>query len=98
MDAEYDTSVEGRVARVNERFRTRQVKLFTTFALVEAVAFGTAIVAIYILNLIDPEIGTYVLAGIALAGGLVLSTLLMRSIRTHRLALDQARGESGTIW
>jgi len=98
MDADNDTSIAGREARVNAEFQKRQTRLFTRFALAEVVVFALAALGIYVLKLVDPDTGMFVLIGIAVLGGLTLSTLLMRMIKAKQQALAQARGEAGSIW
>ncbi|WP_422115265.1 hypothetical protein [Brachybacterium sp. UNK5269] len=67
--------------------RDRQQKLqrfFVTFAVIEGVLLAAAVVLIYVLEVIDPAIGHWVLIAIALLGGLVLSSYLMKNVQGNR--------------
>ena len=98
MDADNDTSITGREPRVNTDFQKRQARLFTRFAITEAAVLAIAVIAIFVLKLVDVEIGVLILLGIAVLSGMVLTGLLMRTIKARQQALAQARGEAGSIW
>lgn len=98
MDADNDTSISGREARVNAEFQKRQTQLFTRFALAEASVLALAVLAIFVLKLVEPETGVLILLGIAVLSGMVLTGLLMRTIKAKQQALAQARGGAGSIW
>ncbi|WP_341976699.1 hypothetical protein [Microbacterium sp. LWO13-1.2] len=89
-----DSSVGGRARDVEKDYAQRQTKLFRNFALVEGTVLLIVVVAVYVLGLVDPEMGVWILAGVALIGGVALSTLLMRHLKNRAAALAQARGEN----
>ena len=89
-----DSSVDGRVREVEKDYAQRQTKLFRNFALVEGTVLLIVVVAVYVLGLVDSEVGVGILAGVALIGGVALSTLLMRHLKNRAAALAQARGEN----
>jgi hypothetical protein len=71
----------------DEARRERQQKLqrfFITFAVIEGVILAAAVVLIYVLEVIDPAIGHWVLIAIALLGGLVLSSYIMKNVQGNR--------------
>lgn len=89
-----DSSVGGRERDVEKDYAQRQTKLFRNFALVEGSVLLIVVLVVYVLGLVDPEIGVWILAGVALLGGMTLSTLLMRHMKARTAALAQARGEN----
>ncbi len=71
----------------DEARRERQQKLqrfFVTFAVIEGILLAAAVVLIYVLEVIDPAIGHWVLIAIALLGGLVLSSYIMKNVQGNR--------------
>lgn len=89
-----DSSVGGRVRDVEKDYAQRQTRLFRNFALAEGSVLLIVVVVVYVLGLVDPDVGVWVLAGVALIGGVALSTLLMRHLKNRAAALAQARGEN----
>lgn len=89
-----DSSIAARVHAVNKDYLSRQNRLFVTFALVEGSLLLIGALLIYGFEIVDPEVGIWFLVGIALIGGAVLSTLLLRLIRGRAQAVAQARGEN----
>ena len=70
MDADHDTSISGREARVYAEFQKRQTQLFTRFALAEASVLALAVLAIFVLKLVELETGILILQGIAVLSGM----------------------------
>lgn len=89
-----ETSVNGRVGAVARDFAQRQTKLFVRFATIEGAILVPAVVAIFVLELIDPKIGIWVIMGIAAVGGIILMTLVMNLQKQRQNAIDAARGET----
>lgn len=89
-----ESTVEARVRAVEEDFRRRQSRLFLTFALIEAPVFVVLAVVVYGLELVDPEIGVWLLVAAAVLGGGILSFLLMKHMKDRTTAIAQARGEN----
>ncbi|WP_102193601.1 hypothetical protein [Microbacterium aurantiacum] len=89
-----DSSVGGRVRDVEKDYAQRQTRLFRNFALVEGSVLLIVVVVVYVLGLVDPDVGVWVLAGVALIGGVSLSALLMQHLKKRAAALAQARGEN----
>lgn len=89
-----ESTVDARVRAVEDDFRRRQTRLFMTFALIEAPVFIVLAIAIYGLELIDPEIGVWLLIAAAVLGGSILSFLLMKHMKDRTTAVAHARGEN----
>lgn len=89
-----ESSIQARVREVEKEYAARQTKLFTRFALIEGAVLLVAILAVYVLRIVDAEVGLWVLVGIAAAGGLVLSMLLMQLVQGRSRAVAQAKGEN----
>lgn len=89
-----DSSIDARVATVRKQYAARLNRMFMVFALAEGALFALAVVAVYVLQVVDPDTGVLVLIGIALLGGLALSAMLMSHLRSQTQAIAQARGEN----
>lgn len=89
-----ESSIEARVRAVNADFGRRQTRLFVTFALIEGPVLLLLVVAIYGFELIDPEIGIWFIVAVAVVGGFLLSTLLVRLVQARVRAVAQAKGEN----
>lgn len=79
-------------ARARELSRQRQEQMsrfFVAFAVVEGLLLAVSVIAIYVLELIDPELGVWVLIGIGVLGGTVLSTYILSTNRRNRRELDK---------
>ena len=79
-------------ARARELSRQRQEQMsrfFVAFAVVEGLLLAVSVIAIYVLELIDPELGVWVLIGIAVLGGTVLSTYILSTNRRNQRELDK---------
>lgn len=87
-----DTSVAGRVRKVQEEYRAKQTRFFLTFALVEAAVLVPLILVIFVFEVIEKDLGIWILLAVAAIGGFTLTALLMRLIRQREAALNQARG------
>ncbi|WP_353112532.1 hypothetical protein [Microbacterium sp.] len=97
MDAE-DTSINGRVARVEREFAARMQRALILMAVLEGGALLVAGLAIYALDLIEPDRGVFILVGIALLGGMLFSYFVIRFAKQKQQAIEQAKGGSGTVW
>lgn len=89
-----ESSIDARVRAVEDDYRRRLSRLMVTFASVEAVALVALAVAIYALEIVDPELGIWFIVVAAVAGGSILSFLLMKHMRDRTAAVAQARGEN----
>ena len=89
-----DSSISGRVRAVEGDFRRRQSRLFIVFALVELPVLVVLAVVVFGIELVDPEIGVWLLVAVAMIGGFTLSMLLVRLVRERARAIAQARGEN----
>jgi NhaP-type Na+/H+ or K+/H+ antiporter len=89
-----DSSIDARVREVVADYGRRQTRLFLTFALVEGVVLAALVAIVYGLQLIDPEIGIWYIVAVALAGGFLLSMLLLRLMQARTRAIAQAKGEN----
>lgn len=89
-----DSSIDARVRAVVADFNTRQTKLFIRFALIEGPILLLLAVLIFGFEVIDPDIGVWVLVAVAVIGGFLMSMLLMRLMQARTQAIAQARGEN----
>ncbi len=89
-----DSSIAARVQAVETEYRKRQVRMFRNFALVEVAVLAVVVLAVYVFELVDPEVGPFLLVGIAMVGGVGLSVLLMQHIKSRNAAIAQATGEN----
>ncbi|HWS49614.1 MAG TPA: hypothetical protein VN241_01260 [Microbacterium sp.] len=89
-----DSSIGGRVQAVEAEYRARQARMFRNFALIEGALLAAVVLIVYVFGLVDPELGKFLLAGVAVLGGLGLSLLLMQHMKSRNAAIAQARGEN----
>ncbi|MFF3026505.1 hypothetical protein [Microbacterium sp. NPDC057944] len=89
-----DSSISARVAAVETDYAARFTRTLVGFAVVEGILLALAVVVVYVLELVDPGAGMFIIVGVALLGGLVLSTFLMTHMRGRARAVAQARGEN----
>lgn len=87
-------SIESRVSAVEKEYAARQSKLFVRFAMAEAAVLVIAVLVVYVFNLVDPDVGVWILVGIAAVGGFVLSALLVRHMQSRTQAIARAKGEN----
>lgn len=73
---------------------SRQTRLFVTFALIEGPVLVLLAIAIYGVELIDPEIGIWIIVAVAVVGGFLMTMLLMRLMQARVRAVAQAKGEN----
>lgn len=86
------SSNDDRVQALKREHQQRQTRFFITFALIEGLALAAAVVIVYVLELVDPEQGVWLLVGIAVIGGLVLSMGLLSMVRRHAREMDDVTG------
>ncbi|MBO0980284.1 hypothetical protein [Microbacterium sp. SD291] len=89
-----ESSVDARVRAVEDDCRRRLSRLFVMFATVEAVVLVVLVAAVFVLELVDPEIGVWFIVAAAVVGASILSVLLMKHMRDRTTAVAQARGEN----
>ncbi|MBT2484036.1 MULTISPECIES: hypothetical protein [unclassified Microbacterium] len=89
-----ESSIDARVRAVVADFGRRQTRLFVTFALIEGAVLLLLAVAIFGFGMIDPDIGVWYLAGVAVIGGFLLSMLLVRLMQARTRAIAQAKGDN----
>lgn len=65
----------------------RQQRFFIAFALGEGLFLAAAILLIYVLGIVDPEQGLWLLVAIAVVGGTVLSGYLLTTTRSNQREL-----------
>jgi len=87
-----DTSVTGRVYKVQQEYTAKQTRFFVRFAVIEALLMVPVIAVAFVFELIDSQIGIWILLAIAGGSGLILVTTLMRLMREREAAINQARG------
>lgn len=89
-----ESTVDARVRAVIADFTRRQNRLFVTFALIEGIVLAVLVAIVYGFALVDPEIGIWYIVAVAMIGGIILSTSLMRLMRARMRAIAQAKGEN----
>jgi nitrate reductase NapE component len=89
-----ESSIDARVRAVEKEYMSRQTRLFITFALIEGPVLVLLAIAIYGVELIDPEIGIWFIVAVAVVGGFLMSMLLMRLIQARARAVAHAKGEN----
>lgn len=89
-----DSSISARVTAVEKEYAARLNRTFIGFAVVEGILLALAVVVVYVLELVQPEIGMFIILGVALLGGVALSAFLMSHMRARTRAVAQARGEN----
>jgi hypothetical protein len=94
MTSADDSSIDARVRAVVLDYGRRQTRLFVRFALIEGAVLAVLVAVIYGFELIDPEVGIWYLVAVAVVGGFLLSTLLLRLIQARTRAIAQAKGEN----
>lgn len=87
-----DYSTEAQVRRISEEFARKRSRMFVAFACIEGALLAGAVIVIYVLNLVDPDVGVWILVALALIGSLVLSTAIMRQIKAQQQAIRDAGG------
>lgn len=87
-----DTSVAGRVRAVQQEYAAKQNRFFILFAIIEGGLLALLGVLIYGVEVIDPDVGLWILLGVAAVGGFTMMALLMRLLTQRNAAVDQARG------
>ncbi|WP_314427951.1 hypothetical protein [uncultured Microbacterium sp.] len=89
-----ESSIDARVRAVQKEYMSRQTRLFVTFALIEGPVLVLLAIAIYGVELIDPEIGIWIIVAVAVVGGFLMTMLLMRLMQARVRAVAQAKGEN----
>ncbi|MGF6822712.1 hypothetical protein M2317_001619 [Microbacterium sp. ZKA21] len=72
-----------RVLAARGEQRKQQSRFFLWFALIEGAALLLAVVLVYGFEVVEPEIGIWVLVAIAILGGIVLSSSLLSMMRRN---------------
>lgn len=86
------SSNDPRVEELKRQHQRRQTRLLVTIALVEGIALAAAAIAVYVLGLVDPDQGIWILIGIAAVGAFVMSTSLMSVIRRNAREMRDLTG------
>ena len=82
--------------RVEELRRTqqkRQQRALIGFAVAEGFVLAIAVIVVYVLQLVEPVVGVWLLVAIALVGGGLLSTYLVTSMRRNQRELTALPGD-----
>ncbi|ASK65083.1 hypothetical protein CFK39_03725 [Brachybacterium avium] len=78
-------------AGVRRRQQERRSRVFVRFAIIEGVVLAAAVLAIFVLELIDPTIGIWVILVLAVLGSVILSGYLVTAARRDQRELEAAR-------
>ena len=82
--------------RAEELRRTqqkRQQRALIGFAVAEGFVLAIAVIVVYVLQLVEPVVGVWLLVAIALVGGGLLSTYIVTSMRRHQRELTALTGD-----
>ncbi|SDL68127.1 hypothetical protein [Microbacterium azadirachtae] len=92
MAESMDYSTEAQVRRISADFARRRARMFLAFACVEGPVLLGAIVVVYVLKLVDPQFGVWILLAVALLSGLCLSALVISHARAEQQAIRDVGG------
>ncbi|MDR6867980.1 hypothetical protein J2Y69_002588 [Microbacterium resistens] len=92
MSDSTDFSTEARVRRVNEEYGRKRTRFFVGFALVEGAALAAATLVVYVLGIVDPDQGMWLIIVLALLGAISLSVWLVTSTRSQQQAIRDVGG------
>ena len=84
-----DSSTTPAVDELRRTQAARMQRFFVRFALVEGAALIAAVVLVFVIEIIDPAIGIWVLIALALIGASVLSTVLLSETRRRQRELAE---------
>lgn len=87
-----DYSTQAQVRRISEEFARKRSRLFVAFACIEGAMLAGAVIVVYVLKLVDPDVGVWILVALALIGSLVLSTMIIRQIKAQQQAIRDVGG------
>lgn len=78
-------------AGLRRRQQERRSRVFVRFAIIEGTVLAAAVVAVYVLDLIDPDMGIWVILALAVVGSIVLSGYLVNTTRRDQRELEALR-------
>lgn len=81
--------IEARVAELRERQAERKRRLLVAVAVVEGLVLAACIIAIFVLELIDPEVGIWVLVAFAALGGMAMTAALLSTVRRDQREVEE---------
>ena len=87
-----DYSTEAQVRRISEEFARKRSRMFVAFACVEGAMLAGAVIVVYVLKLVEPDVGVWILVALALVGSLVLSMMIIQQIKAQQHAIRDAGG------
>ncbi|KJL34157.1 hypothetical protein [Microbacterium azadirachtae] len=87
-----DYSTEAQVRRISEEFARKRSRMFVAFACIEGAMLAGAVIVVYVLKLVEPDVGVWILVALALIGSLVLSTMIIQQIKAQQQAIRDAGG------
>lgn len=80
---------DDRAAQLRRQHQQRLNRFFLMFAVVEGIVLVALVIIIYVLELIDPDVGIWLLLAVAALGGAFLSATLLRSVRRNQRELEE---------
>jgi len=86
------SSNDDRVVTLKRQHQRRLSRFFIAFALIEGLALAVSVVVVYLLELIDPDQGIWLLVGIAVIGGFTMSMGLLSMNRRHAQEMRDLTG------
>lgn len=82
-------STDARAAELRRRQQEQLTRFFIVFAVTEGLVLAVCVIAIFVLELVDPELGIWVLLAVAALGAAVLSGYLLTTTRRNQRELDE---------
>ncbi|MGO2933651.1 MAG: hypothetical protein ACTIKQ_13035 [Microbacterium sp.] len=86
------SSNDSGVAALRKAQQQRMTRFFVAFALTEGILLAAGVVVVYLLELIDPEQGIWILVAIGVLGAVVLSGSLLSMTRRHAREMRELTG------
>lgn len=90
-DNPHSNPADERVEQARLRHRQEQTRFFMVFAMIEGALLAAAVVIVYVLELIDPAQGIWLILAIVLLSGGVLSTYLLTRPQRNQREIAQIR-------
>lgn len=89
-----ESSIDARVRAVEAEFRRRSSRRLAAFAFIEGTLLALAVIAVYVLELVDDEVGVWIIVAIAVIGALAMSVMLLSLAKARAAAVARATGEN----
>lgn len=88
-DRHTNPSSDQRAFELRRQQQQRLSRFFLVFAMVEGAAIAACVLAIFVLELIDPDLGIWVLLAVAALGATILSAYILTRTRRNQQELEE---------